>query len=571
MNDLRLIIGVAVLMALFLYLIFLEVKSMNLLSRLTGKYEEGLEIGYYSLEELREVLEKEFGAFVTLYPTHLVANVGKRKIKFFIESGKVFAEYSKDKFGISRSAIQANRLLRASRLKKAVAADKIMDGLAMRYNPNSFIMDNGDYQKAHSYAMQYNAIFGVSVLIAAVFLAYQTIGSVYNPFISIDNSVARTDNPIDIVKEGIPDKYPDITFGKAFDSYFRNTKWKVVKSGDKNEAVLFSGDFPEKDEDDTDVTFTLQFVVDKNSIDIYYGEMTAYDLVDNTTLQSLVIESVLKSVNGKSNFTTQELLKALRLEADSKVASKNTYNNDNNFNYGNYNGENTETEDNYEIEEDIEYDEDEDSETGDYVIPYSNTRYLTYEDLSGMNKGTLRVARNEIYARHGREFKAEDLQEYFGNKDWYYPLIPADEFNDNMLSELERYNTKLIKDAEAEAVEGGFIVSSDELSTVPEEIYQKIKGWYYESSSGGYDVKVTKKYFTKYDRETGEVSSRWKIHKVKTKDNGYLFLVKYRDWEVAYFCEKDKLGEGFAYLTGWDGDWIGYSGSESLSKGRWGD
>lgn len=105
---------------------------------------------------------------------------------------------------------------------------------------------------------------------------------------------------------------------------------------------------------------------------------------------------------------------------------------------------------------------------------------------------------------------------------------------------------------------------------VPEKIYNKIKGWYSESSSAGYDVKVTRYYFIKYDRNTGKVSSRMKIHKMKTINNGYLFCVKQNGWEIGYFCEKSKLGEGFDYLMGWDGDWIGYSGSSSLSKGKWG-
>lgn len=108
---------------------------------------------------------------------------------------------------------------------------------------------------------------------------------------------------------------------------------------------------------------------------------------------------------------------------------------------------------------------------------------------------------------------------------------------------------------------------------VPEKIYNKIKGWYSESSSGGYDVKVTRDYFIKYDRTTGKVSSSWKIQKMKATKNSYRFCVKYRNWEVAYVCNKGKLGEGFEFYDGWDEDpyGIGYSGSASLSKGKWGN
>ena len=108
---------------------------------------------------------------------------------------------------------------------------------------------------------------------------------------------------------------------------------------------------------------------------------------------------------------------------------------------------------------------------------------------------------------------------------------------------------------------------------VPEKIYNKIKGWYSESSSAGYDVKVTRDYFIKYDRTTGKVSSSWKIQKMKATKNSYRFCVKYRNWEVAYVCNKGKLGEGFEFYDGWDEDpyGIGYSGSASLSKGKWGN
>lgn len=108
--------------------------------------------------------------------------------------------------------------------------------------------------------------------------------------------------------------------------------------------------------------------------------------------------------------------------------------------------------------------------------------------------------------------------------------------------------------------------------SVPEKIYNKIKGWYSESSSAGYDVKVTRDYFIKYDRTTGKVSSSWKIQKMNSTKNSYRFCVKYRNWEVAYVCNKGKLGEGFEFYDGWDEDpyGIGYSGSASLSKGKWG-
>lgn len=85
-----------------------------------------------------------------------------------------------------------------------------------------------------------------------------------------------------------------------------------------------------------------------------------------------------------------------------------------------------------------------------YILPYSDTVYLTDADVMYLSDVDLRLARNEIYARHGRMFTSEDLQVYFGSQSWYIPSIPADGFTDEMLSEVEKYNVDLIKSYEAQ-------------------------------------------------------------------------------------------------------------------------
>ncbi len=81
-----------------------------------------------------------------------------------------------------------------------------------------------------------------------------------------------------------------------------------------------------------------------------------------------------------------------------------------------------------------------------YIIPYSSSTYLNYADIAGMSKSTLRLARNEIYARHGYIFNSSDLRNYFNSKSWYTPSIPSSSFNDNtMLTAVERANIAFIK------------------------------------------------------------------------------------------------------------------------------
>jgi len=53
----------------------------------------------------------------------------------------------------------------------------------------------------------------------------------------------------------------------------------------------------------------------------------------------------------------------------------------------------------------------------------------------------LRLARNEIYARHGMVFGVKGLDTYFTEQSWYKP---NPDFSDSMLSELEHQNVNTI-------------------------------------------------------------------------------------------------------------------------------
>jgi predicted nucleic acid-binding Zn ribbon protein len=89
--------------------------------------------------------------------------------------------------------------------------------------------------------------------------------------------------------------------------------------------------------------------------------------------------------------------------------------------------------------------------TGDYVLPESSSRYYTRSELSGLSKTQLRLARNEIFARHGRLFNDESLQAYFDSCDWYYGYIQPDDFNlDTAFNDYEKANVKLIGELEDE-------------------------------------------------------------------------------------------------------------------------
>lgn len=83
-----------------------------------------------------------------------------------------------------------------------------------------------------------------------------------------------------------------------------------------------------------------------------------------------------------------------------------------------------------------------------YVLPESNEKELSADELRDLGEDRLRIARNEIYARYGRSFQDEALAQYFQKKAWYCQSEPIE---DAVLSETELANRDLILQAEQNA------------------------------------------------------------------------------------------------------------------------
>ncbi len=89
------------------------------------------------------------------------------------------------------------------------------------------------------------------------------------------------------------------------------------------------------------------------------------------------------------------------------------------------------------------------ADASEYIFPESNTRALTREEVEAHSKAELRLARNEIYARHGMIFGG-DLAEYFSGKSWYKPTMEMEEFYERVeMSLIEEGNVELIQEVEA--------------------------------------------------------------------------------------------------------------------------
>ncbi|MDQ7825427.1 MAG: YARHG domain-containing protein [Candidatus Eremiobacteraeota bacterium] len=75
------------------------------------------------------------------------------------------------------------------------------------------------------------------------------------------------------------------------------------------------------------------------------------------------------------------------------------------------------------------------------MIPDSSRRLLTEFDLKGKTARELTLIRNEIYARHGRPFKDQELKKYFDSMDWY---VPDENYREALLTDVEKKNAAYI-------------------------------------------------------------------------------------------------------------------------------
>jgi YARHG domain len=82
--------------------------------------------------------------------------------------------------------------------------------------------------------------------------------------------------------------------------------------------------------------------------------------------------------------------------------------------------------------------------SAEFILPQSDQNVLTPADLALLSAAQLRLARNEIYARHGRVFASADLRAYFGRQPWYRPSPGAVA----TLSTVEQQNVALLQQAE---------------------------------------------------------------------------------------------------------------------------
>ncbi len=88
-------------------------------------------------------------------------------------------------------------------------------------------------------------------------------------------------------------------------------------------------------------------------------------------------------------------------------------------------------------------------EEGDLILPESASKKLKEEDIKDLSLEETEYAIAEIYARHECKFEDEALQAYFDSKWWYEGYIEWKDFSEDVFSDVEKSNLKLLQQHEA--------------------------------------------------------------------------------------------------------------------------
>ena len=103
----------------------------------------------------------------------------------------------------------------------------------------------------------------------------------------------------------------------------------------------------------------------------------------------------------------------------------------------------------YDPDANVGYSSSEIQTSNEYILPNSDSEYISDSDLDGLTADECRLALNEIYARHGRKFNDPDYRAYFNSKSWYNGTIDPDDFDDTALfNQYELANRDYIIDYE---------------------------------------------------------------------------------------------------------------------------
>lgn len=250
---------------------------------------------------------------------------------------------------------------------------------------------------------------------------------------------------IQLVQNGSNEDYPTITYKDAFEDFFSEPKWRYFqgvrdesKEDDENYISIEKGDDKAKSDELIDVVeFTgkcmyakveveakLQFEVDLKKQAFSAGALSFNDVPQTLLIETSLLDEVFSSYAEDHEIDDSDT----QVSEEEEKPEESDYQDDDEG-------------DTY-IEDDLPGDPPDDM-TG-YIFPDSDSRYIKKKELKGLSQEECRIARNEIYARHGRKFTDASLQAYFDDQDWYVGWIEPDEFDESELNRYEKKNASTI-------------------------------------------------------------------------------------------------------------------------------
>ncbi len=168
-----------------------------------------------------------------------------------------------------------------------------------------------------------------------------------------------------------------------------------------------------------------------------------------------------------------------------------------------------------------------------YIIPDSDRRELTYDELWGYKYDTLLYAFNEIYARHGYKFETGSrCYNWFTLMPWYKPNENENSKNHSetyrQCSALENRNVDLIKQVRADMrARGTTNPQGKGMPTPPAQNVNKPRGFEFVSLKSGQKLAVyTAPFISAYRANNGKaaVSTNGAVYALGW-DNGWMLML----------------------------------------------
>ena len=263
----------------------------------------------------------------------------------------------------------------------------------------------------------------------------------------VSNITDKEDEHVLYVKNGCPLSYPNISYGEAFGEFFDDPTWKYFEADTGEDVVEFTGYCIYKD---TKVKARLQFVLDMKAGTFTQGALSFNDVPQNNLITSAMLIKAFDEYAENHNIKNDETVDEDALQSGTvSQAADDSISDSEGESTPSPKEENSSEDESYEDTDNSEESYEDNSGTDDYVedtflIPDSDTRYLDKSDLKYFSKEECRLARNEIYARHGRMFNDKALQDYFNEQSWYVGTVSPEDFDEGVLNSIEKANAKLI-------------------------------------------------------------------------------------------------------------------------------